>query len=188
MGYERYVNNVKVVFTDEESYLRCRLNYLDYVKQFAEGEDYLSFITFVKDRFDDPAIDWEIENIDDQSIPQSNTNTFTFQLDPSGELSEGCIINIDSNPIGIATDYNPNSQTASVSLSNGLYMGVDGDGQLLYTTYVPGTEPTANLNNGWVKTSKTYELSTEHPKEREKRLKEEQERNKFNRFDILDFD
>jgi hypothetical protein len=184
MGYERVINNTTVIFVAEEDYLKCRLGYINYTKEIPVGHDYLPFIDFIKNEVDNPAVDWDIESIDDSPVQQSNT--LTFQLDPSGELSEGCIVNIDSNPIGIATNYDPNSQIASVSLSSGMYVGADG--QILYTTYAPGTEQVDNLNNGWTRTTRTYDLSTDSPDVRNKKLEEEKKRNEFNRFDIIDFD
>jgi len=194
MSYEHSLSDGKMVrFPDEENYLKCKIGYLEYANQFTDGEDHLSFYGYIDSHKDD-LMDWHVEDILLPNEPYTHSMSFSF--DATGDLvmdeNINSIVGLDGhqNPFTIAnisytTDADP---AASNDMSNELVM--DADGTVLYSTLIPNTSETTNLNNGWVRTNATYSCSTESPEQKDKRLKEEEERkrsNQFNRFDILDF-
>lgn len=190
MSYEHSLDGRIVVFSDEESYLRCRLEYVDYANQFADDQDHLSFYGYIEE-FRDGYQDWHVENVMQPDDPY--THTLNFSFDPDGDIAidedANSIVGLDSGPVTIANI----SYTADAAISNDMSsQTVTGsDGTILYTTLVPNSSVTTNLNNGWVRKTANYSCSTDSPEMQAKRLKEEEERerlNQFNRFDILDFD
>lgn len=192
MSYEHSLDGRIVVFSDEESYLRCRLEYVDYASQFADDQDHLSFYSYIESHRDDFA-DWDVENIMQPDDPY--THTLNFSFDPDGDISidesANSIVGLDSGPVSIANISYAASIEAATSNEMSSQTVTGSDGTILYTTLVPNSAVTTNLNNGWVRTTANYSCSTDSPEMQAKRLKEEEERerlNQFNRFDILDFD
>lgn len=175
MSYEHNLDGKIVVFPDEENYLKCRSQYLEYKK--VSGDD-SSFLGYIMQKPGYAPIDWVVENImEPDDVYVSN---FTISLDSSenSDLSE----NLNFNEMAVI-HYTQDTDTSS-SNSITSHNIVDNNGTVLYTTLIPGTASTIDLNNGWIRTNATYSTSTDTPEEQEKK----REKNKYNRFDILDFD
>lgn len=178
MSYEHNLNGKIVVFSDEENYLKCRLEYLEYKKDFVHNEDHLSFLGYIESDYQDPDVTWVVENImEPDDVYVSN---FTISLDSSenSDLSE----NLNFNEMAVI-HYTQDTDTSS-SNSMTSHNIVDNNGTVLYTTLIPGSASTTDLNNGWIRTNATYSTSTDTPRQQ----REKKEKNKYNRFDILDFD
>lgn len=166
MSYEHNFGGKIVVFPDEENYLKCKLQYLEYKKGFGEDQDYFSFLGYIES-FDEGEASWVVEEIRDDVDVQS----YTLSIDTA------------------------NDQWSSISYTNiaaggsQSLIGADGtiigfDGTTYYTTLMSNSTNVTDLKNGWTRTDAVYRSSTDTPKEQEKKRK----RDEYDRFDILDFD
>lgn len=172
MSYEHNLNGKIVVFSDEENYLKCRLEYLEYKKDFVHNEDHLSFLGYIEN-LALADVPWVVENImepDDEYV--SLHDHFSIDLSQQTDFNEMGVIHY--------------AQSTDTSSSNLITSGsiVDSEGIVIYTTIIPDSTSTTDLNNGWIRTNATYSTSTDTPEQQ----REKREKNKYNRFDILDFD
>ena len=176
MSYEIYLEGKIIVFKDEEGYYNARLHYLDYCKKLPEGDPPVSFFSMLlsNENNTDFTDRYGVEEIKD-APPEVNGGMNTYE-----SMSQ------DNDMWTIAYENSIGTGSLSNTFNASINVYVNGDYQET-PPYFIGNSTVTNLNNGWVKTEGL--VSTESPEAKEKRLKEEEvkkEKNKFNRFDIME--
>ena len=167
MSYEHNFDGKIVVFPDEENYLKCKLQYLEYEKGFGEDEDHLSFEGYIDANCVTGSMtNWTIEGMQDNA---TQTQIYTFSID---------MANDGSTDTWSRTSY---TNTVSDPFGDNELQTITGpDEEILYTTLVPNSSNVTDLKNGWIRTDSVYRSSTDTPEEKEKKRM----KNDIDRFDI----
>lgn len=148
MSFEQIIENYRVTFREEEGYLQCRTQYLQYCKDAVMPE--VTFLQFIRGKmYDEKCVVENVVSLIDYYVPLENSyavgddsNTFSVINDHSLIANLDPDIHIYGNLYVDGNITQGNQSTTSTTVDHGLFTSWPVDNSMVtYTTHANPEEP-----------------------------------------------